>query len=170
MCGVEANLVDTHQPPPPPQPIIPLGLRTEQQSGKTAANVGDLLSLGMEASAAGSWTRWCRRWSFEYEWARPVLRRAYQRLLTSEPCVAAGGVELIHRSCFFWVFQAYSEDITVKGVKTGRWMSRSAGVYIYCTARTVNRSAGYSPRIHCCKHENFEQDSFPHFIVDWEII
>lgn len=65
-CGAQANLVDTHGPPPN---IHRLGLRTAQQSRKAAAVVGDPLPLGTtEALAARkefvecSWTRQRRRW------------------------------------------------------------------------------------------------------------
>lgn len=53
--GLKPTLSIRTNPPPPAttnQPLILLGLRTEQQCGKTAADVGDLLSLGMEAPAA----------------------------------------------------------------------------------------------------------------------
>lgn len=49
----------------------------------------------------------------------PVLRRAYRkRLFASEPCVTAGDVELLHRSCCSWVVKVYGENMTVKDVKT----------------------------------------------------
>lgn len=50
--GLKPTLSIPTNPHPPPQPLIPLGLRTEQQSGKTAVDVGDQLSLEMEAPAA----------------------------------------------------------------------------------------------------------------------